>query len=318
MEVLITGGSGFIGSRLLDELLLAGRGTRVLDKVPCRHHPEATMVGDIRHIDVVNAACEGVATIYHLAAEHKDDVSPKSLYRDVNVGGAANLVIAAKRSGVRRIVFTSTVAVYGLHNPTAREDAEPSPFNEYGRSKLEAEHVLLDWAREDPDRSLSIVRLCVVFGEGNRGNVHNLLTQIHSGRFLMIGTGENRKSMAYVGNVARFLAGLADSAPGIRILNYADKPDLTMRELADFARKQFGRASSTLVPLPVWAGLLAGYAFDALSIITGKSLPISSVRIRKFCAETTVSTEHLDQLGFERPFSLRDGLERTIRADFST
>ena len=316
MDVLITGASGFIGSRLLDELLLAGREVRVLDKFSGRHRPEATLVGDIRQAEVANAACEGVETIYHLAAEHRDDVTPISLYRDVNVEGAKNLVSAAKRAGVRRIVFTSTVAVYGLQNPTAREDAEPDPFNEYGRSKLEAERVLLDWAREDSARSLSIVRLCVVFGEGNRGNVHNLLTQIHSGRFLMIGAGENRKSMAYVGNIARFLAGLRDSKPGITILNYADKPDMPMRELVAFARKKFGMPVLTGMSLPFWAGLLLGYSFDAISLATRRKLPVSSVRVRKFCAETTVSTERLDARNFVRPYSLREGLERMIRADF--
>jgi nucleoside-diphosphate-sugar epimerase len=132
----------------------------------------------------------------------------------------------------------------------------------------------------------------------------------------MIGKGENRKSMAYVGNIARFLAGLADSPPGIKILNYADKPDMTMRDLVVFARKQFGMSGSPSVALPVWVGLLVGYAFDALSIITGKSLPISSVRVRKFCADTTVSTERLDQQHFVRPYSLMEGLESTIRADF--
>lgn len=316
MKILVTGGSGFIGSRLVDELLLTGSEIRILDKVPSRHHPEATMVGDIRHIDVVSSACEGIATIYHLAAEHRDDVSPSSLYWDVNVEGAKNLVSAAKRAGARRIVFTSTVAVYGLQNPTAREDAEPNPFNEYGRSKLGAERVLLEWAREEPNRSLSIVRPCVVFGEGNRGNVHNLLTQIRSGRFIMIGTGENRKSMAYVGNIARFLAELCDSEPGISILNYADKPDMSMRELVAFARKQFGMSVSTGMSLPFWAGLLVGYSFDAVSFFARKTLPVSSVRVKKFCAETTVSTARLDAWNFVRPYNLQEGLERMIRADF--
>ena len=296
--------------------MLVGREVRVLDKIPSRNRPDATIVGDIRQVEAVNSACDGVAIVYHLAAEHRDDVSPSSLYWDVNVEGAKNLVSAAKRARVSRIVFTSTVAVYGLHNPTAREDAEPNPFNEYGRTKLEAERVLLDWAREDPNRSLSIVRPCVVFGEGNRGNVHNLLTQIRSGRFVMIGAGENRKSMAYVGNIARFLAELCDSKTGITIQNYADKPDMPMRELVAFARQQFGMSDSIQVALPVWVGFLAGYAFDALSIITGKSLPVSSVRVRKFCAETTVSTERLEARNFVRPYSLREGLEHMIRADF--
>ena len=122
--------------------------------------------------------------------------------------------------------------------------------------------------------------------------------------------------MAYVGNIARFLAELRDSKPGITILNYADKPDMPMRELVAFARQQFGMPVLTGMSLPFWAGLLLGYSADAISLLTRRKLPVSSVRVRKFCAETTVSTDRLDARKFVRPYSLREGLERMIRADF--
>lgn len=315
-EILVTGGTGFIGSRLVEALLQAGERVRILDKIAGKSNLDATLIGDVRNIDCVRAACAGVKTVYHLAAEHRDNVTPISLYREVNVGGARNLALAADASGVQRIVFTSTVAVYGLENPAANEASTPEPFNEYGRSKLEAETVLIAWAKKDPKRSLTIVRPCVVFGEGNRGNVYNLLRQIHSGRFVMIGTGKNKKSLAYVGNVVGFLANLCKSAPGIAVLNYADKPDLTTHELVSIADKYLHTSALTRPHLPVLIGLLIGYAFDALSTVIRKDLPISSVRVRKFCAETSVSTARLDQSGFARPYTLEEGLRRMIVAEF--
>ena len=82
---------------------------------------------------------------------------------------------------------------------------------------------------EDPKiRSLVIVRPTVVFGEGNRGNVYNLLRQIASRRFLMFGDGRNKKSMAYVENVAAFIEYSLSFKKGVHIYNYIDKPDFDM------------------------------------------------------------------------------------------
>jgi GlcNAc-P-P-Und epimerase len=289
---------------------------RIFDKVSNQTPARSIVVGDVRDREALTAACKDVVTIYHLAAEHRDNVSPSSLYEQVNVEGTRNLTVAATAAGATRIVFTSTVAVYGLQNPIADERAPPQPFNEYSRSKLEAEKILIAWARERTDRALVIVRPCVVFGEGNRGNVYNLLRQIHSGRFLMIGSGNNRKSLAYVGNLVRFLADLREAPAGITILNYADKPDLTTRELVKIADGYMGTGASKRPSLPFWLALPIGYLCDGFSAITGKELPVSSVRVRKFCAETSVSTSRLEERGFHRSFTLEEGLRRMILAEF--
>jgi GlcNAc-P-P-Und epimerase len=306
----VIGGAGFIGSRLLPQL---GR-ARTIDRSVARAGDGAYRL-DVRDRDGLVQALEGVETLYLLAAEHADDVHPPSRYFDVNVGGAENVIAAAVRHGIQRIIFTSSVAVYGLNQPNASEDTPPDPFNDYARSKWQAERKLVEWAQEDESRSLVIVRPCVVFGEGNRGNVYNLLRQVHSGRFLMVGSGRNRKSMAYVGNLAHFMTGLQHAPPGIQVFNYSDKPDLEMRELLAVAAQELGTSLPRIsVPFPV--GLAAGHGCDLIARVIGRKLPVSSVRVRKFCAETTVDTRRLEGTGFVAPFSLEEGLRRTIRADF--
>ncbi len=159
------------------------------------------------------------------------------------------------------------------------------------------------------------MRACVVFGEGNRGNVYNLLRQIQRRRFVMVGRGRNRKSMAYVGNLTRFLARCLAAPPGVHLYNYADKPDLSTAELVKVASRALGREAGQM-RLPYLVGLAGGFAYDALARLTGRDYPLSSARIRKFCAETTVSTRRLEETGFVRPYALTEALVQTIRHEF--
>ena len=162
--------------------------------------------GDVREIGQLRSAISNESVIVNLAAEHRDDVRPLSLYHEVNVEGAINICTVAREKCVQTIIFTSTVAGYGFAPIGTNESGNITPFNDYGRTKYEAEQVFKAWQAEDPaQRTLVIIRPTVVFGEQNRGNVYNLLRQIASGKFVMVGHGENRKSMAYVETVAAFV-----------------------------------------------------------------------------------------------------------------
>ncbi|RIJ71427.1 NAD-dependent epimerase/dehydratase family protein [Nakamurella silvestris] len=316
MKVLVIGGSGFIGTRLIRQLLADGHEVTNLDIAPSQEHPQITVIGDVRQFTDVKSAAVGVDAIINLSAQHRDDVKPLSLYEEVNVGGARTVIKAAEANAVNRIVFTSTVAVYGLGKVNPNENSPVEPFNEYGRTKLAAEKLLRAWADGDAQRSLSMVRPSVVFGEANRGNVYNLARQIASGRFVFVGKGRNRKSMAYVGNIAVFLAGRLSAPTGTDITNFADKPDLTTRELVDLVRDSLqGRAKSQL-SIPLWLGTIAGYGFDLLAKVTRRNLPISSIRIKKFAAETTVDTGKLQASGFVPAYTLTEALRATVKAEF--
>ena len=157
----------------------------------------------------------------------------------------------------------------------------------------------------------------MVFGEQNRGNVYNLLKQIVSGKFVMIGNGKNLKSMAYVENVAAFLEYSIDAfGPGVHIFNYIDKPDFDMNTLVGTVNSKLGKSSGTKIRLPYRLGLAAGYGFDLIARITGKNFPVSSIRINKFCATTQFDTSISKKTDFTPPISLQEGLERTIQYEF--
>jgi len=316
-KVLVTGGSGFIGSRLVGNLLKGEYEVRIFDKVLSTRYPELCQIGDVRDPTALDAAVKGIDIVYHLAAEHRDDVQPISLYYDVNVEGARMLSEACTANGVERLIFTSSVAVYGLNAGTPSENQKPNPFNDYGRSKLQGENILRSWAEQNTARALTIIRPTVIFGEGNRGNVFNLVNQIVSGRFIMVGKGTNRKSMGYVGNIASFLSFIGESAaPGIICYNYADKPDLSMNELIGLVRRFGGKKPDSFVRIPYWLGISGGFCFDVVSTVTGKKLPISSVRVKKFCADTSVSVENLKHTGFVSPVTLSKGMEMFLAHEF--
>jgi len=316
MKILVTGGSGFIGTRLVGELLRAGHQVTIFDKAMSSKYPEYTVIGDVRDKNVLIKATASHDIIYQLAAEHADDVRPISLYHDVNVGGAKNLIAAANNAGVNNIIFTSSNAVYPLNIIMPDEESEVAPFNKYGQSKLEAEKVFKEWALGDNDRSLIIIRPVVIFGEENRGNVYNLLLQIYTSRFVKVSPGHNKKSMGYVGNIASFLSFCLNLDKGFYIFNYADKPDITMAELVKITKTVLRKKANNRFYIPYPIALVGGYIFDLLAHISGKNFPISAIRIKKFCADTAVSANRLLETGFKPPYSVRQALERTIKTEF--
>lgn len=316
MKILITGGSGFIGTRLIDELIKEESHEIIIyDKIKSQKYPELCIQDDIRNLDSLKKACEGVEVIYNLAAEHADNVTPLSLYADVNISGADNVIQSAKANNISKIIFTSSVAIYGLNRGTPTEDMEAKPFNEYGRTKYEAEKNFLAWQKEDENNNLQIVRPAVVFGENNRGNVYNLLNQIASGKFAMIGDGLNKKSMGYVGNIALFLSSLKNSEKQLDIFNFAGQGDLSIKKIVEIVKDEL-EMPNKYISIPYSVGLIAGSFFDFVSKLTGKKFPISKVRVEKFSAETTISTEHLFNSGFTEKYKLEDGLRNTIKYEF--
>jgi len=315
-KILFIGASGFVGTRLIDickdEFVITN-----LDKQQSLFFPDLTTIGDIRNPNDIEKAMQGKETVVLLAAEHRDDVSPVSLYYEVNVQGTRNVLEAMDKAQVKNIVFTSSVAIYGLNKQNPDELHPADPFNHYGKSKWQAEEILREWYNKDPDnRSLTIIRPTVIFGERNRGNVYNLLNQIASNHFLMVGKGTNYKSMAYVGNVAAFIKyQLENLKPGYQVYNYIDKPDMDMNDLVLVVEKSLNKRIPR-AHFPYWLGMLGGYGFDILSKITGKKLAISSVRIKKFCATTRFDATKAHSCGFIAPYTLEEGLQRTLRYEF--
>ncbi|SMC61508.1 NAD-dependent epimerase/dehydratase family protein [Moheibacter sediminis] len=317
MKITIIGGSGFVGSRLIEELKKSENNILTnIDKQKSPFYNNITTIANVLDKEAISQKLAGQDLVVLLAAEHRDDVTPKTLYYDVNVQGMKNVLEAMDDNNIRRIVFTSSVAVYGLNKKNPDENHTVDPFNEYGITKWQAEQVLEEWHKNDSSKNVNILRPTVIFGERNRGNVYNLLKQISSGKFMMIGNGNNQKSMAYVGNIVSFMKFLIENkSVGYNVFNYIDKPDFTMNELVLHISKVLDKKIPT-TKIPLALGMLGGYGFDILAKISGKKLSVSSVRVKKFCATTQFDAGKVSKTGFVPPFTLGEGLERTLTYEF--
>lgn len=313
--IALIGGAGFLGSNLVSKLGKHGEPYCIYDI-----NTQSALDDNVLRVDVRDyrslEQLDGHSCIINLAAEHRDDVFPLNRYDEVNVIGAKHVCMAAREHKINKIIFTSSVAIYGFAPANTGEAGEPNYFNDYGRTKYLAEQIYKQWYSEDPDnRTLVLIRPTVIFGEGNRGNVFNLLKQINSHRFIMFGNGCNKKSMAYVENVTAFLEFSLSFKPGLHIYNYVDKPDFDMNTLISKVRKTLFKKNNVGIRLPANLGLALGYFADFVAYVTNKKLSVSSIRVKKFM-ETTQFSSSVNKSGFVPPLSLDEGLARTLRYEF--
>ena len=315
MRVTLIGASGFVGTRLMD-LLKEDYRLKNIDIQPSHFFPNLTITGDVREFSSIKGLLTETDVVVLLAAQHRDDVTPTSLYYDTNVEGMKNVLKAMECNGVKRIVFFSSVAIYGLNKENPNESTPADPFNHYGKSKWQAELVLQEWYKDHQDWNIDIIRPTVIFGERNRGNVYNLLHLLSTGKFMRVGNGRNVKSMAYVGNVVAFVKYMIENVTeGYNVFNYIDKPDFNMNQLTELVCSQLGKKIPS-VQIPYWIGMAGGYFFDLIAFITRKKLEVSSVRVRKYCATTQFDSTKAHNTGFQAPYTLKEGLTRTLEFEF--
>lgn len=314
-KVDVIGGSGFIGSKLYASLSAKNNfDPMVIDKA--QNQQQSAMFADVRRKQELVDTIRSNSVLIDLSAEHRDDVVPRNVYYETNVQGAINITAAARQKSVNEIIFISTSAVYGGGASSANEASKVCPFTDYAISKALAEEVYRAWQAEAPDeRRLVIIRPTVVFGPGNRGNVYRIMKLIASRRFVMIGKGLNRKSLAYVGNVAAFIEHCLGGDPGVFLFNYVDKPDLTMNEFVDVVRGSMEIRRKRVARIPFFVAYAAAVAADVIGQLLGRRFDFTSHRVEKFCSETVFDTSAPNS-GFVVPFELLPALKETVRTEF--
>ena len=141
------------------------------------------------------------------------------------------------------------------------------------------------------------------------------MKQLANNRFIMVGSGENKKSIAYVGNLIEFILKAIEFEKGIHIYNYADKPDYTMNELVEAISNRL-KLKSSILHIPYILGLFISILFDFKSYLTQRTYIISKIRIQKFCSNSIISTVKLDKIDFNRTFTFSQALDKTIQSEF--
>jgi nucleoside-diphosphate-sugar epimerase len=314
-KISVIGGSGFIGTNICTKLNDHNIDFEILDLKISKRFPNYSKIVDIQDKQALMSSLSG-SIVIHLAAVHRDDIEEKIKYHDVNVNGTKNIIDVCTDKKINKIIFTSSVAVYGFSDDSLNEDAKINPLNEYGKTKYEAELILNKWYEDSEKNELFIIRPTVVFGTGNRGNFYNLLNQIAIGKFVMIGNGRNIKSIAYIDNLVDFLYVCILSKKSFGLYNYVDTPNLDMNQMIKIIRGSFSLKNKFNIKIPYSLALAIGYFADLIRYLFKIKLTISSIRIRKFCANTRFSSSKNKLDNFSATFPLDKAIDITIKNEF--
>jgi nucleoside-diphosphate-sugar epimerase len=228
--VLVTGGSGYLGTILVDLAAARGDEVRILDvNPPAAGGPAAEVVlGDVRDRELVARACRGVDVVLHNVAQ-VPLARDRRLFHAVNVAGTANVLAAVRRAGVGKVVHTSSSAIYGIPdaNPVT-EATPPRPLEAYGRAKTEAEALCREAAAGGLD--VTIVRPRTILGHGRLGLMSALFELVAAGApVYVLGAGANRYQFVHADDLARACL-LAAERPGSTSYNIGTSTFGTMRQ----------------------------------------------------------------------------------------
>ncbi|MGC8479075.1 MAG: NAD-dependent epimerase/dehydratase family protein [Candidatus Micrarchaeia archaeon] len=285
-SILVTGGAGRLGKRLIEECISKGITVRALvkDKEDAMSLPYGTIpyIGDITSRDIVFDACKGVDTVYHLAAiVSQRDGGQKEIIR-VNAEGTKLIMEAADIGGAKRIILTSTVDVYGSkRKDPLTEESELKPNDIYGHSKMLAEKQITSFSG---NISYTILRLATIYGEEYKHSFFKIFDMINSDKAYLIGNGKNNLCLINIKDVLNALLLVRESKVAAnKIYNLTDGMSYTQEQLFSLACTLLGKKEKLKHINEFMARLLskkAGITIDDLRFITSNRV-VSIEKISK-------------------------------------
>lgn len=308
---LVTGATGAVGPALVSHLRSKGYVVRTLSRaaVPIETSNPGTrhFSGTITDAALLDSALENVDVVFHLAALLHIENPGTNLtaeYHRINVEGTRLVAERSVRAGIKRLIYFSTVKVYGSRRrlPIV-EDFPPSPKSIYAQSKLQGESAVQAVTNLD---SVTL-RLSPVYGPRLKGSWERLVRTIARGRFLPIGNLSNVHSLTHVDDVARasLIAAEHQDAAG-RIFNVVGHESPTMQEILT----AIYTANDRVLPqfrVPSFLALLGAYSLEKSLGLIGKRSQVTVDAIRQLTEDETYSGQSLYRLGFSPSVELRKG-----------
>ena len=247
------------------------------------------------------------ALIFNLAAVHTTPGHEEWEYYHTNVLAACHICQYASAVGATKIIFTSSIAVYGPAEAIKDEDLELEPVSAYGRSKAMAEAIHQLWQSERPEqRQLTVVRPAVIYGFKERGNFTRLAQLLGKGRFVYPGRKDAIKSCGYVKDLVSSMLYMSEKTEGISVYNFCYPERYTTKDICDaFCDVAGFKTPKVVVPLKLM--LLGGLAFEILGKF-GLNTKVNRERVRKLFYSTNIVPKRLQDAGFSHAYGLRSSL----------
>lgn len=325
MNYIITGGTGFIGTHL----------TNLLNEM----HPEAKVwnldivkpgtpnpvvknykpaVRDGEELGSTYVECDVRKpigelpftptpddVIFNFAAVHRTPGHEDKEYFETNIRGAEHVCEFAERYGIRKMVFTSSIAPYGAAEELKTEETLPTPNTAYGISKLVAEKIHIGWQKGGSDRQLLIVRPGVVFGKGENGNFSRLYKSIKDHMFAYPGRKDTIKACVYVKELVRFILwNVEEQKDSFNIYNCTFEPAYSIEEIVKAMKKVTGLTqwvpyipNSIIMPMAVCAKVI------------GSPMGICPARVKKLQISTNICGKKMASCGYLFKYTFEDALE---------
>jgi len=317
LKSLVTGGSGFLGSHLVEALVARGEEVRALVRPTSRTaHLESLGVelacGDLGNLPSLKAAVQGVERIYHCAALAADWGTWEA-FRAANITGVRNLLQAAVAAGVGKFIHVSTTDVYGHPDYPADESA---PYRKrgwpYGDTKIEGEQLAWTYHHEH-GLPVTVVRPVNIYGPRSTTFVVEIVELLKSGSMIHVGNGHKPAGLGYVTNVVDVLLRAADSEKSTgQAYNAADGSDVTWRQYVDRLAQIIGVPRPRLV-IPHRLAYLAGWAMEkAYGALRLRSRPL----LTRMVAELFGTDQGFPidkarrELGYEPQVDFDEGMRR--------
>jgi GlcNAc-P-P-Und epimerase len=311
LRIVIFGGTGFIGSAMTSRWLRTGLASEIVlaDIIsPIGELPAGARFIQCDVRNEISGELMGLSPdwIVNLAAIHREPGHEASQYYETNILGAQNICNYAERIRCSKILFTSSISVYGASPNGAHEQSPTVPNTPYGGSKLAAELVHRLWLANDSLKRLVVMRPGVIFGPGDPGNILRMYKAIKAGIFVLPGDPNVRKSYGYIESLLDAFVFLMNRKEAFLTANFAHPKAETIRELSVIMAKAANR-EPRVIQVPI--APLVGLSHVIQWITKGKS-PIHPVRVRKVAKPTYVEPNTLKDLGFKFEYPMTVALER--------
>lgn len=319
-KILITGGTGFVGSALLARLIEAGQCQNIIathrspltDEFRQRFGAAVEWLKVDLCADDLTKAVADIDTVFHLAGYFPaaDSDAERNLLDQINVIGTRRLATAAKSSGVRHFIFVSSIAACEAGTIMPIDECNGMPTSAYGKSKKSAEASLS--AMQGDGFEITILRPTALFGENHLGSVYELVKAISLKRFVIFGHGGNRTNFYYISDFIDVLMAVKNDARSYgQIFIAADQP-CPLQELVAAIVKALGSQRS-IPRIPLFMGRALAAVCDIAAAASGKTLPFSSRRLHAMTRDTAYSSRKLfEVLNTSPACGLSAGIASTV------